>query len=127
MNLTTPLIVFLFSLVNDYHGFIGNKYECKKVSGITLFTKAFHTLMLVYSIFSPFVLKDYWSNLMYNSTLLLMWYLVSKINGHPACVLSIVEEKLCENDKIKHTKIPPYYPMIVLMIMAYDVYMLFRA
>jgi hypothetical protein len=127
MNLTTPLIVFLFSLVNDYYGFIGNKYECKKVSSITLFTKAFHTLMLVYSIFSPFVLKDYWSNLMYNSTLLLLWFLVSKVNGYPACVLSIIEEKICENDEIKHDKIPPYYPIIVMTIMVYDIYMLLRA
>jgi hypothetical protein len=60
--------------------------------------------------------------------MLFSWFLTSKINeGEPLCAISRLEGRVCENDEITHTSLPWYYPVIVIAIVIYDIYMLFKA
>ena len=123
-----PILFFIGSMINDIYGVTGRKRVCKEETSTTLFIHMFHTLIMTYALFSPFYLKDYISNLMFNLTMLFSWFLTSKINkGEPLCVISRFQGKICENDEITHTSLPWYYLYIVLGVILYDIYMLFRA
>jgi len=123
-----PILFFIGSMINDLYGITGRRYVCKNMTSLTLFSHMFHTLIMTYAIFSPFYLKDYLSNLMFNSTMLFTWFLTTKINeGKPLCMMSRLEQRICENDEITHTSLPWYYLYIVLGVILYDIYMLFRA
>jgi hypothetical protein len=121
-----PILFFIGSMINDLYGITGGRYVCKNMTSLTLFSHMFHTLIMTYAIFSPFYLKDYLSNLMFNSTMLFTWFLTTKINeGKPLCMMSRLEQRICENDEITHMSLPWYYLYIVLGVILYDIYMLF--
>jgi hypothetical protein len=123
-----PILFFIGSTINDIYGVTGRKRVCKEETFTTLFIHMFHTLIMTYALFSPFYLKDYISNLMFNLTMLFSWFLTSKINkGEPLCVISRLQGKICKNDEITHKSLPWYYLYVVLGVILYDIYMLFRA
>lgn len=120
------VIVFLLILIDNMHGITYKARTCNKKTLTTELVWLFHILIMTYSILSPFILKDYISNLMFNVTMLLSWFLFNKVNGKAVCILSVLENKICENEE-QIRVIPTEYIVLITGIILYDIYMLLRS
>ena len=113
-------------LFDSVYGITHKPRMCAKKTLTTELVFLFHILITTYSVLSPFVLKDYISNLMFNSTMLLSWVLIKKVHGEPICILSVLEDVMCENNRPIRI-IPTSYIVMTIAVMLYDIYMLLRA
>lgn len=120
------VLVFLLILIDNKYGITHKARKCNKKTLTTELVWLFHILIMTYSILSPFILKDYISNLMFNVTMLLSWFLLNKVNGKAICILSALEDKICENEQQTRV-IPTEYIVLITGIILYDIYMLLRS
>ena len=119
-------ILFLFILIDSVYGITEKPRTCAKKTLTTELVFLFHILIMTYSVLSPFILKDYISNLVFNASMTLTWFLTEKLQGRPICILSTFEDELCEdNEPIR--QVPTCYIVLTTCVMLYDAYMLLRA
>ena len=117
---------FLLVLVDSVYGFTRKPRTCEKKTLTTELMFLFHVLIMTYSMLSPFILKDYISNLMFNATMMLSWFLTDKVKDKPICMLSAIEDVVCEDNE-PLGQVPTQYVILTTAVMLYDVYMLLRA
>lgn len=121
-----PIIFFLLVVVDSMYGFTRNPRTCKKKTLTTELVFLFHVLIMTYSMLSPFIMKDYISNLMFNATMTLSWFITEKAKDRPICMLSAMEDVVCEDNEPMRS-VPTHYIVFTVAVMLYDVYMLLRA
>jgi len=120
------VILFLLLVVDSVYGITGDPRTCAKKTMTSELVFIFHILIMIYSLLSPFILKDYISNMMFNATMILTWFLTKKVQGSPVCILSTLEDIMCEdNEPIR--QVPKHYIVLTTCVILYDVYMLLRA
>jgi cytochrome c biogenesis factor len=121
-----PLIFYLLIIVDGLYGFTRKKRECKEKTFKTELVYFFHVLIMTYSVLSPFFLKDYISNLMFNATMMLSWFMTHEMSDRVICVLSSMEDIICKDDEPLR-QVPTEYIVLTTSVMLYDIYMLLRA
>ena len=121
-----PIIFFLLVVVDSVYGFTRKSRTCDKKTLTTELVFLFHVLIMTYSMLSPFILKDYISNFMFNATMALSWFLTEEMKDKPICMLSAMEDVVCEDNEPMR-QVPTHYVILTTAIMLYDVYMLLRA
>lgn len=121
-----PFIFYILLIVDGLYGFTRKKRECKEKTFLTECVYFFHVLIMTYSITSPFFLKDYISNFMFNATMMLSWFMTHEISDKAICMLSTMENIICkDNEPLR--QIPTYYILLTTSVMLYDVYMFLSA
>lgn len=120
-----PVLFYLLVYVDNIYGFTHKPRECKKKTLTTELVHLFHILIITYSMMSPFILKDYISNFMFNTTMMVSWFMTRKLKKQSICALSVMEGVLCENDE-PIREVPPYYINLATAMVVYDVYMMFK-
>lgn len=121
-----PVIFILLIIVDSLYGFTRKKRECKEKTFKTELVYLFHVLIMAYSVLSPFILKDYLSNFMFNATMMLSWFMTHEMSDMAICMLSSMEDIMCkDNEPLR--PVPVHYVILTTAVMVYDVYMLLRA
>lgn len=120
-----PILFYLLVLVDNIYGFTHKPRECKKKTLTTELVHLFHILIITYSMMSPFILKDYISNLMFNTTMMVSWFMTRKLKKQSICALSVMEGVLCENDD-PIREVPTYYMNLAAAMVLYDIYMIIK-
>ena len=121
-----PVIFFLLVVVDSIYGFTRTPRTCKKKTLTPELVFLFHVLVMTYSMLSPFILKDYISNFMFNATMALSWFVTERVKDKPICMLSAMEDVVCEDNEPLR-QVPTHYVILTTAVMLYDVYMLLRA
>lgn len=121
-----PVIFFLLLVIDSIYGFTQKPRTCNKKTLVTESVFFFHVLIMMYSVMSPFVLKDYISNFIFNATMMLSWFITKRVIKEPICILSTAEDEMCENNEPMR-RVPIHYIILTVGVMLYDVYMLLRA
>ena len=117
-----PILFILFLIVDGLYGFVDKKRVCKKRTIISELFYFVHLLIMTYSTLSPFILKDYISNMMFNLVLLSVWFAEYKLYGIPVCYYADLNDRLCGNDKRTVEAVPIHYILVVSFIFLYDAY-----
>lgn len=120
-----PVLFYLLVYVDNIYGFTHKPRECKKKTLTTELVHLFHILIITYSMMSPFILKDYISNLMFNTTMMVSWFMMRKLKKQSICALSVMEGVLCENDD-PIREVPAYYMNLATAMVLYDIYMIIK-
>ena len=120
MKYILPTLVFTFFMLNEKHGLLTKSRVCEQKSFITEMITIAHAIITTYSLTSPFVLKDYFSNMMFNMTLLILWYIENVVNRKVICPLSYGEDVQCKNKNILLKDVTPIILWLVIGVILYD-------
>ena len=117
--------VILYSFLMFLKGHI---YECKK-KGIAQFSIGFiNMLVTIYAVLSPFILKDYWYNLIFNIFMFSSWFIIEKYyTGEKMCMLEHFRDTLCENTNFSQNINTPIVLYMTFFIIIYDIIMILKS
>lgn len=125
MNISSVLLLPLLLHVNEEYGFIGKKRYCKNKTWLSELMYFTHILLVTYTWLSPFILKDYFSNMLFITFMAISWFVEKMLTGTVNCYFTNLEDRTCGNENIR-TGISPFYLVIAVSMVIYDAYKIFQ-
>lgn len=118
-------LVPLLLVISDTYGILSRKRVCKNKTWLTEFFYFTHVMLTAYTLTSPFILKDYVSNMVFITFMAISWVYEKILTGTVNCYFLDIEDRICENDTPR-TGISPLFILLTGAVFVYDVYMLAR-